>query len=67
MNMVHAQTEIIFSIEMTAGQDPVGLAKAVAKITENSLEGKGMKDGLDGYNIDKDVFKVRIAYSKYLG
>ena len=42
--------------------------RSVTKIVTNALEeGKGMKDGLDGYNIDKDVFKIRIPYSKYLG
>ena len=51
----------------TIKQDSAGLAEAVAKIAANSLGDKGMKDGLNGYNIDKDVFKVRIPYSKYLG
>ncbi len=51
----------------TIKQDPEGLAEAVARITANSLSDKGMNDGLEGYNIDEDVFKVRIPYSKYLG
>ena len=52
----------------TIKQDAQGLAGAVTKIVSNALdEGKGMKDGLEGYNIDKDVFKIRIPYSKYLG
>ena len=52
----------------TIKQDSAGLAEAVAKIAVNSLEeGKDMKDGLGEYNIDKDVFKVRIPYSQYLG
>lgn len=52
----------------TIKQDAAGLASAVAKIVANSLEdGKAMNDGLGDLNIDKDVFKVRIPYSKYLG
>ena len=52
----------------TIRQDAEGLATAVSKITANSLEdGKAMNDGLEDYNIDKNVFKVRIPYSQYLG
>ena len=52
----------------TIKQDSAGLAAAVSKIVSNALtEGKQMNDGLDEYNVDKDVFKVRIPYSKYLG
>ena len=52
----------------TIKQDAAGLAEAVAKIAANSLEdGKAMQDGLNKYNIDKEVFKVRIPYSQYLG
>ncbi len=52
----------------TIKQDAEGMAKAVTTIVSNSLEeGKKMNEGLDDYTIDKDVFKVRIPYSKYLG
>ena len=52
----------------TIKQDSAGLAAAVTKIASNTLtEGKKMSDGLEDYNVDKDVFKVRIPYSKYLG
>ena len=52
----------------TIKQDAAGLATAVTKIAANSLEeGKKMSDGLENYNVDKNVFKVRIPYSKYLG
>ena len=52
----------------TIKQDSTGLASAVAIIAANSVtDGKSMRDGLDKYNIDKDVFKVRIPYSEYLG
>lgn len=65
-----AAVDLIAKSKMTGTikQDAQGLASAVTKIVTNALEeGKGMKDGLDGYNIDKDVFKIRIPYSKYLG
>ncbi len=52
----------------TIKQDSAGLAEAVTKIAANSLdEGKAMSDGLDDYNVDENVFKVRIPYSQYLG
>ena len=52
----------------TVKQDSHGLAEAVTKIAANALtEGKGMTDGLEKYNVDKNVFKVRIPYSQYLG
>lgn len=52
----------------TVKQDAEGMARAVTKIAANSLEeGKKLSDGLEGYNVDKSVFKVRIPYSKYLG
>lgn len=52
----------------TIKQDASGMAKAVTKIAENGLtEGKKLTDGMSDYNVDKDVLKVRISYSKYLG
>ena len=52
----------------TIKQDAEGMAKAVTTIVSNTLEeGKKMDDGLDGYKVDENVFKVRIPYSKYLG
>ena len=52
----------------TIKQDASGMAKAVTKIIQNGLsEGKSLTDGMSDYNIDKDVMKIRIAYSKYLG
>ena len=52
----------------TIKQDSEGLATAVARITENALSSDGnMKNGLEKYNVDKNVFKVRIPYSQYLG
>lgn len=65
-----AAVDLISKNKMTGTikQDAAGLAEAVAKIAANSLEdGKAMQDGLNKYNIDKEVFKVRIPYSQYLG
>ncbi|MBO7250751.1 MAG: galactose ABC transporter substrate-binding protein [Clostridia bacterium] len=52
----------------TIKQDADGMATAISKITKNILtEGAGLLDGMKDYSIDKDVSKIRIAYSKYLG
>ena len=52
----------------TIKQDSEGLASAVVKIVENSLDkNKKMTDGLEDYNVDENAFKVRIPYAKYLG
>ncbi len=52
----------------TIKQDFETMAKVVAQIVKNGLNSETkLSDGLESYNIDKDVFKVRIAYSKYLG
>ncbi len=52
----------------TVKQDAEGMANAVTKIAQNGLsEDKKLNDGMNEYNVDEKVFKVRIAYSKYLG
>lgn len=52
----------------TIKQDAAGMAKAVTKIVKNGLDdGKKLNEGMEEYNVDEKVFKVRIAYSKYLG
>lgn len=51
----------------TIKQDADGMAEAIENIIENGLEGKSILDGMDDYNIDKNVAKVRIAYDVYLG
>ncbi len=52
----------------TIKQDAEGMAEAIAHIAENSFdENKGLLDEMDDYNIDENVDKIRIAYSKYLG
>lgn len=51
----------------TIKQDAEGMAKALAKLASNAMNGKPLLDGTDDYNKDKDVAKIRIAYEKYLG
>ncbi len=51
----------------TVKQDAEGMAKAIMKTVSNGLENKDILDGMSDYNIDKDVAKVRINYSVYLG
>ncbi|MBQ8140086.1 MAG: galactose ABC transporter substrate-binding protein [Clostridia bacterium] len=51
----------------TVKQDAEGMAEAIAKLAENGLGGKALLEGMEGYNIDENVNKIRIAYSKYLG
>ena len=52
----------------TIKQDAAGMAEAVTHLVSNALtENKGLTDGMEGYNIDKNVLKVRIPYAQYLG
>ncbi len=51
----------------TIKQDAEGMATAILKCAENAMGDKSLLDGMDGYNIDSDVAKVRIAYAVYLG
>ena len=52
----------------TIKQDADGMASAISQIAKNALtEGAGLLDAMSGYNIDSNVPKIRIAYSKYLG
>jgi methyl-galactoside transport system substrate-binding protein len=52
----------------TIKQDAEGMASAICEIAKNSLtEGAELLASMDNYNIDQDVAKIRIAYSKYLG
>ncbi len=64
-----AAIELIKSGRMagTVKQDASAMAEAVKKLCENGLSGKDLREGLDGYQIDRDVLKLRIAYSKYQG
>ena len=52
----------------TIKQDADGMATAIAQIATNALsENASLLDSMDDYNTDKNVAKIRIAYSKYLG
>ena len=52
----------------TIKQDADGMATAISQIAKNALnENASLLDSMEDYNIDKDVAKIRIAYSKYLG
>ena len=65
-----AAQELIKNKKMTGTikQDASGMADALCLIAKNALaEGKGLLDGTDKYDVDSDVAKIRIAYSKYLG
>ena len=44
-----------------------GMADALRLATESSLAGESLTERLGEFSIDKDVRKVRIHYSAYLG
>jgi methyl-galactoside transport system substrate-binding protein len=65
-----AAQELIRNKKMTGTikQDASGMAEALRLVASNGLDEKrSLLDGTDKYNVDKDVAKIRIAYSKYLG
>ena len=65
-----AAQELIKNKKMTGTikQDATGMAEALCLLAKNGLnEGAKLLEGADKYEIDKNVSKVRIAYSKYLG
>ena len=64
-----AAKELIKSGKMTGTikQDAEGMATAISKVVENGLSEKDLLSGMEDYSIDKNVDKIRIAYSKYLG
>ena len=51
----------------TIKQDAEGMAEAIEDVIENGLEGASLLSGMDDYNVDGNVAKVRIPYSVYLG
>ncbi len=52
----------------TIKQDADGMAEVIKDLCENAVDGeKSLLDDIDDVEIDKDVAKLRIAYSKYLG
>ena len=64
-----AAKELIKNKKMsgTIKQDADGMAAAILKTVKNGIEGKNVLDGMQDYNVDKNVAKVRIAYAVYLG
>ena len=65
-----AAKELIASGKMagTIKQDAAGMAAALLKVVQNGLsENAGILDGMEDYNIDDNVRKVRIEYDVYLG
>ena len=70
MDATSAAQELIRNKKMTGTikQDASGMAEALCLLAKNSTtEGAGFLDGTGKYDVDKDVAKIRIAYSKYLG
>jgi len=64
-----AARELIKNNKMTGTikQDAEGMAKAIAKLIKNSLDGKDIMDNTEDFNVDANVKKIRIPYSKYMG
>lgn len=51
----------------TVKQDAAGMAKALALLAANAVEGKALMDGTDAFSVDETVRKIRIPYAKYFG
>ena len=51
----------------TIKQDAAGMAKAIEKTVSNALGGKTLLSGMDDYQKDETVDKLRINYAVYLG
>lgn len=52
----------------TIKQDAEGMSEAIAHLAKNGLDpDKELMADTDKYNVDEDVYKVRIAYGIYLG
>jgi len=52
----------------TIRQDAEGMAEAILKLTKNAQSTPdALLSGMEGYTIDSEVAKIRIAYAKYLG
>lgn len=50
----------------TIKQDAEGMAKALAHLSSNGLDGNDLMTKTDDYHVDSETSKIRIAYSKYL-
>ncbi len=64
-----AAKELIRNNKMTGTikQDAEGMAKAIATITQNAINGNSLLANTDEFHLDKGSAKVRIPYAKYLG
>ena len=52
----------------TIKQDAEGMAEALVKLAQNTQnDNTTLLDGMENYDIDENVDKIRIPYSKYLG
>lgn len=52
----------------TIKQDAEGMAEAILKLTVNAQKDPSdLLSGMDGYTVDSEAAKIRIAYAKYLG
>lgn len=51
----------------TIKQDAQGMADAIADIAQNATESGDVLKGTENYNMDENVNKIRIPYSKYTG
>lgn len=51
----------------TIKQDAEKMADAIVQVISNGLATKPLTENMGSYNIDKDVLKIRIPYSVYLG
>ena len=51
----------------TIRQDSDGMAEAIEKAVRNHLDGKDVTEGMDKFNVDGKVRKIRIPYSVYTG
>ena len=69
VDATNAAKELIKAGKMagTIKQDAEGMAEAIRKSVQNGLAEKTLFDGMEDYNVDGDVAKMRIAYAVYLG
>lgn len=70
VDATEAAQELIKNKKMTGTvkQDATGMAEALCKLAQNGVtDGAKLLDGTEDYDVEKNVAKVRIAYSKFLG
>lgn len=51
----------------TIEQDANGMAEAILHFARNVAEGRSLMDGVENFNMDKDVAKVRVPYHIFTG